>query len=73
MFTVRTRETCETTRKQPAKTMKPLTRPYPQDVGYGFQGYGYRLAWDTPGLPMVFPSSGLWILDSEAFWDRSSL
>ena len=25
-------------------------------MGYGFQGYGYGLARDTPGLPVVFPS-----------------
>jgi hypothetical protein len=36
--------------------------PYPQKpapvyTGAGFAGYGYGLAWRTPGLPVLFPTT----------------
>ena len=55
MFTVRTHETRERTRKNHETPDPHPQNSYPQDVGYGFQGYGYGLARVTPGLPMVFP------------------
>ena len=38
------------------KTHDPYPRkPVPVATGMGFRGYGSGLAWDTPGLPVIFP------------------
>jgi hypothetical protein len=31
-------------------------KPVPMDAGTGFGGYGCRLPWKTPGLPVTFPT-----------------
>ena len=55
MFIVRTRETRETTRKQPANTVKPLNRtrrtPTRKTWGRGLTGTG--TGW--PGIPQGYP------------------
>ena len=57
MFTVRTHETRERTRKGPANTVKPLTRtrtrktPTRKMWGKGFRGTG--TGW--PGIPQGYP------------------
>ena len=39
-------------------------KPVPVTTGTGFYGYGYGFLWDTPGLPVTFPSGDgrLWPL-----------
>ena len=39
------------------RSEKPPRKPTPVNAGGGFHGYGYGLAWDTPGLPVLFPTS----------------
>jgi len=33
------------------------TKPIPVCTGMGFHGYGYGFLWNTPGLPVQFPTS----------------
>ena len=39
---------------------KTLKKPIPMTAGMGFNGYGYKLPLNTPGLPAPIPTGLVW-------------